>query len=227
MQQENSSQKISRELRWLFEQNDWLTLEYVTSCSGVPQSTVHRAKEGNVRLQRRIALKLAEFIDDETKGKVSVNYLLNANGRSAEVSRKGKNCEHTDQDYSGLNLSLSDHSQSVFTRCDFSRANLTRAIFREAKFLDCTFDHAQMLGAVCPTGQMRILQNQILGILFTQGSTLRALRQVRTFAGCQICIRADLSERTQISQDFAGFPIPMRLLLNCFSKMQSKGQNGR
>ncbi len=83
------------------------------------------------------------------------------------------------------------------------------------------------LTAVCPTGQMRILQNQILGILFTQGSTLRALRQVRTFAGCQICIRADLSERTQISQDFAGFPIPMRLLLNCFSKMQSKGQNGR
>ncbi|MCE2436041.1 MAG: pentapeptide repeat-containing protein, partial [Candidatus Latescibacteria bacterium] len=147
MQQENSSQKISRELRWLFEQNDWLTLEYVTSCSDVPQSTVHRAKEGNVRLQRRIALKLAEFIDDETKGKVSVNYLLNANGRSAEVSRKGKNCEHTDQDYSGLNLSFSDHSQSIFTRCDFSRANLTRAIFREAKFLDCTFDHAQMLGA--------------------------------------------------------------------------------
>ncbi len=147
MQKESLSQRISRELCWLFEQNDWLTLEYVTSCSGVPRSTVHRAKEGNVKLQHCTASKLVEFIKEETKGKISIDYLLNANGFSAEVSRKGKNCEHTDQDYSGLSLSFSDHSQSVFTRCNFSRANLTRAIFREAKFLDCTFDHAQMLGA--------------------------------------------------------------------------------
>lgn len=147
MQKESVSQRISHELRWLFEQNDWLTLEYVTSCSELPRSTVHRAKEGNVRLQRRTALKLAEFIEAETKGKISIDYLLNANGLSAEVSRKGKNCEHTDQNYSGLDLSFADYSKSVFTRCNFSRANLTRAIFREAKFLDCTFDHAQMLGA--------------------------------------------------------------------------------
>ncbi len=147
MYQESLSQRISRELRWLREQDDCLTLEYIASCSGVPQSTVHRAIQGNARLQRRTALKLAEFIKKETKSKISIDYLLNANGLAAEVLKKGKNCEHTDQDYSGLNLSLSDHSQSVFTRCNFSRANLTRAIFRGAKFLDCTFDHAQMMGA--------------------------------------------------------------------------------
>ncbi len=147
MQNESISRRISRELRWLREQDDGLTLEYIASCSGLPRSTVHRAKEGSVRLQRRTALKLAEFIDDETKGKISTHYLLNANGLSAEVSRKGKNCKHTDQDYSGLDLSFSDHSKSVFTRCNFSRANLTSAIFREAKFLDCTFDGAQMLDA--------------------------------------------------------------------------------
>ena len=147
MQQENSSHRISRELRWLFDQNDCLTLEYVASCSGIPRSTVHRAKEGDVRLQRRTALKLAEFIDYESKGKISIDYLLNANGLSTTVLRKGKNCKHTDQDYSGLDFSFSDYSQSVFTRCNFSRANLTMAIFREAKFLDCTFDGAQMLGA--------------------------------------------------------------------------------
>lgn len=147
MQKESVSQRISRELGWLFEQNDWLTLEYVASCSRLPRSTVHRAKEGDVRLQRHTALKLAEFIDKETESKISTHYLLNANSLSSEVSRKGKNCEHTDQDYSGLNLSFSDHSQSVFTRCNFSRANLTKAIFREATFVNCTFDHAQMLGA--------------------------------------------------------------------------------
>lgn len=147
MQKESVSWRISRELGWLFDQNDWLTLEYVTSCSGLPRSTVHRAKEGNVRLQRRTALKLAEFIEAETKGEISIDYLLNANGLSTEVSRKRKNCKHTDQDYSGLDLSSSDHSKSVFTRCNFSRANLTRAVFREAKFFDCTFDNAQMLGA--------------------------------------------------------------------------------
>lgn len=147
MQKESVSQRISRELSWLFEQDDCLTLEYVASCSGLARSTVHRAKEGDVRFQRRTALKLVEFIDYESKGKISIDYLLNANGLSAEVSRKGKNCKHTDQDYSGFNLSFSDHSQSVFTRCNFSKANLTKAIFREAKFLDCTFDGAQMLGA--------------------------------------------------------------------------------
>ncbi len=146
MQKESVSQRISRELRRLFEQDDWLTLEYVASCSGVPKSTVHRAKEGNARLQRHTALKLVEFIENETKGKISIDYLLNANGLAAEVLKKGKNCEHTDQDYSGLNLSFSDHSQSVFTRCNFSRANLTKAIFREATFVNCTFDQAQMLG---------------------------------------------------------------------------------
>lgn len=147
MQQENSSHRISRELRWLREQDDCLTLEYIASCSGVPQSTVHRAIQGNVRLQRRTVSKLVEFIDKETKGEISTHYLLNANGLSAEVSRKGKNCEHMDQDYSGLNLFSSDHSKSVFTRCNFSRANLTRAIFRGANFVNCTFDDAQMLGA--------------------------------------------------------------------------------
>ena len=147
MQKESVSRRISRELGWVFEQNDWLTLEYVASCSGVPRSTVHRAKEGDVRLQRRTALKLAEFIKAETKGKISIDYLLNANGLAAEILKKGKNCEHTDQDYSGFDLSFTDHSQSVFTRCNFSRANLTKAIFREANFVDCTFDDAQMLGA--------------------------------------------------------------------------------
>ncbi len=147
MQKESLSQRISRELRWLREQDDCLTLEYIASCSGVPQSTVHRAIQGNVRLQRCTASKLVEFIKEETKDKISIDYLLNANGLSAEVSRKGKNCEHTDQDYSGLNLSFSDHSQSVFTRCNLSRANLTNAIFREANFFDCTFDDAQMMGA--------------------------------------------------------------------------------
>ncbi len=73
MQKESVSRRISRELIWLFEQNDWLTLEYVASCSGLPRSTVHRAKGGNVRLQRRTALKLAEFIEADTKGKISID----------------------------------------------------------------------------------------------------------------------------------------------------------
>ena len=36
MQKESLSQRISRELRWLREQDDCLTLEYIASCSGAP-----------------------------------------------------------------------------------------------------------------------------------------------------------------------------------------------
>ena len=77
MHQESLGQRISRELRWLREQDDCLTLEYIASCSGVPKSTVHRAIQGDSRLQRRTASKLAEFIDDETERKISIDYLLN------------------------------------------------------------------------------------------------------------------------------------------------------
>lgn len=75
--------RIATHLKQLYKsskngKNGWLKLQVIESETGVSRQTVSRILNGKVnRLYYRTAVNLADYIEQETEGEVSADYLLN------------------------------------------------------------------------------------------------------------------------------------------------------
>lgn len=134
------SKKISTHLKQLYtmskkKKNGWLKLQVIESATNVSRQTVSRILNGKANcLQYRTAVRLANYIEKETQGKVSANYLLNESNKNyvgADLRRA---------DFSGEDLTHFNFAQADLTGSNFNRAKLDYSDFTTARLTDANFN---------------------------------------------------------------------------------------
>ncbi|MFT5369510.1 MAG: hypothetical protein ACI8V2_004487 [Candidatus Latescibacterota bacterium] len=132
MVREDVSKSISMHLNRLFEKDRDLTLDYISVCTGVPTSTVHRIRRGESGIQTRNAIRLASFIEAKTDGNIRADRLMGAARR-----RNYLDAELRGEDFVGADL----------RDCDFRGADLRDANLSGAEIEGAQFDMTLMRGA--------------------------------------------------------------------------------
>lgn len=137
------TKQISRHLADLMVAEN-LKLEYVASQAEVGIETVRRVKNGQVqRLFEHTAIKLAEFIEEETNGEILAAFILDPRNvllQDFEQRLVGATIEG--EDWSGRNLQGVDLRRARLVGVNLSRANLRGALLKDATLVDTQFDHA-------------------------------------------------------------------------------------
>lgn len=163
------SNTISGQLKRVFEHNNHITLDYVYAASGVPVSTVKRAKDGVGCLREGTAYKLAEFLENETSGEVSARDLLiepqvrDFSGRDLRGTRYLHGEDLTGYRFCGADLKGADLSYTTgngvdFRAADMDEVNATGAYMQRwdlrgvahtagMALVSCTLEGTRLLGA--------------------------------------------------------------------------------
>lgn len=123
------------------KKNGWLKLQVIESETNVSRQTVSRILNGKAnRLQYRTAVRLANYIEKETQGKVPVTYLLT----ESEKNYVGANLRGTD--FSGENLTHFNFAQADLTGANFERAKLDYSDFTTSRLKDANFNRVTGTG---------------------------------------------------------------------------------
>ena len=132
--------RISKHLKQLYSkskngQNGWLKLEVIESETDVSRQTLSRILNGKAnKLYDRTAMNLADYIEKETEGKVSADYLLNeSNNNHVGADLRGT-------DFSGGDLTHFNFAQADLTEANFEGAKLDYSDFTGARLKDANFN---------------------------------------------------------------------------------------
>ena len=138
--------RISTYLKQLYSKskngkNGWLKLEVIESETGVSRQTLSRILNGKAnKLYYRTAVNLADYIEKETEGKVSADYLLNeSNNNHVGADLRGK-------DFSGEDLTHFNFTQADLTGANFEGATLDQSNFTAARLKDANFNRVTGTG---------------------------------------------------------------------------------
>ena len=138
--------KISTHLKQLYlksktGETGWLKLEAIESATDVSRQTVSRILNGKAqKLYYRTAVKLADYIEEETQGKVSAAYLLNESRKNyAGADLRG-------MDFSGEDLTNFNFAQADLTGANFERAKLDYSDFTATKLKETNFTNVTGVG---------------------------------------------------------------------------------
>ncbi|MCY3872040.1 MAG: pentapeptide repeat-containing protein [Gemmatimonadetes bacterium] len=109
--------------------------------TGVSRQTVSRVLNGKAnQLYYRTAVNLADYIEKETKGKVSAAYLLN------ESNKNYVGADLRGSDFSGEDLTHFNFAQADLTGSNFERATLDYSDFTAARLKDANFNRVTGTG---------------------------------------------------------------------------------
>ena len=145
--------KISTHLKQLYSKskngkNGWLKLEVIESETDVSRQTLSRILNGKAnRLYYRTAVKLADYIEKETEGKVSADYLLN----ESKKNYAGTDLRNTDlsgEDLEGADLTGADLRGAKLFKTNLKYATLYRAKLRDAELSHLELDHTDFCGVI-------------------------------------------------------------------------------
>ena len=138
--------RISKHLKQLYSKskngkNGWLKLQVIEAETGVSRQTVSRILNGKAnRLYYRTAVNLANYIEKETDGEVSVAYLLyESNKNYAGADLRG-------MDFSGEDLTHVNFAQTDLTGANFEGAKLDYSDFTAARLKDVNFNRVTGTG---------------------------------------------------------------------------------
>ena len=138
--------RISTHLKQLYTRskkgkNGWLKLEVIESGTDVSRQTVSRILNGNTnRLHYRTAVKLANYIEKETEGEVSADYLLNESKKNYVGADLGGT------NFSGEDLTHFNFAQADLTGANFEGATLDYSDFTAARLKDANFTNVTGIG---------------------------------------------------------------------------------
>ena len=131
--------RISKHLKQLYNKskngkNGWLKLEVIEAETDVSRQTLSRILNGKAnKLYYRTAVNLADYIEKETKGKVSAAYLLN------ESKKNYVGADLRETDFSGEDLTHFNFTQADLTGANFEGAKLDYSDFTSARLKDANF----------------------------------------------------------------------------------------
>ena len=131
--------RISKHLKQLYSKskngkNGWLKLEVIESETDVSRQTLSRILNGKAnKLYYRTAMNLADYIEKETQGKVSADYLLTESQKNyVGADLRGAN-------FSGEDLTHFNFAQADLTGANFEGAKLDYSDFTSARLKDANF----------------------------------------------------------------------------------------
>ena len=145
--------RISKHLKQLYSKskngkNGWLKLEVIESETDVSRQTLSRILNGKAnKLYYRTAMNLADYIEKETQGKVSADYLLTEakkNYRGADL----RNADLSGEDLEGADLTGADLRGAKLFKTNLKYATLYRAKLRGAELSYLELDHTDFCGAI-------------------------------------------------------------------------------
>ncbi len=132
--------RISKHLKQLYSkskngQNGWLKLEVIESETDISRQTLSRILNGKAnKLYDRTAMNLADYIEKETEGEVSADYLLN------ESKKNYVGADLRGIDLSGEDLTHFNFAQADLTGANFEGATLDQSDFTAARLKDANFN---------------------------------------------------------------------------------------
>ncbi len=132
--------RISKHLKQLYSnskngKNGWLKLEVIEAETDVSRQTLSRILNGKAnKLYDRTAMNLADYIEKETDGEVSADYLLN------ESNKYYVGADLRGMDFSGEDLTHFNFAQADLTGANFEGATLDYSDFTAARLKDANFN---------------------------------------------------------------------------------------
>ena len=172
--------RISKHLKQLYSkskngQNGWLKLEVMESETDVSRQTLSRILNGKAnRLYDRTAMNLADYIEKETEGEVSADYLLN------ESQKNYIGADLTGTDFSGEDLTHFNFAQADLTGANFEGATLDHSDFTATRLKDANFNRVtgtgtNFIGAVATGATFKNFQARfwnMTGLRMSRGEML-------------------------------------------------------
>ena len=160
--------RISKHLKQLYSKskngkNGWLKLEVIESETDVSRQTLSRILNGKAnKLYYRTAMNLADYIEKETQGKVSADYLLTESQKNY-VGADLRGANFSGEDLTHFNFAQADLTGANFEGAKLDYSDFTSARLKDANFSSVTGTGTNFTAAVATGATFKNFQARFLG----------------------------------------------------------------